>query len=233
MVGLSRTQRHSLVGPPDLWEHKRKFQYEFLLSVGLKPSHNLLDLGCGVLRGGIPLIAYLEEGRYTGIEVRSDVLAEAKLELQENGLESKLPALMLCSDLMDTRVPRTFDFAWAFSVLIHMDDATLEAGLHFVSRHLATGGWFFANVHTAYRPDSTWQGLPLVSRSFEFYSQAFGRNDLQIVDLGPLSAYGHQTRGRDVASEQSNRMLLAIRTGSTLSNRQHAAIEGLRTGHQS
>jgi hypothetical protein len=180
------------------------------------------------LRGGVPLISYLEEGRYTGIEVRSDVLAEAKLELQENGLESKAPTLMLCNDLVELALFRTFDFAWAFSVLIHMDDVTLDAALFFISRHLAVGGWFFANVHTADRPDSTWQGLPLVSRSFDFYNEAFGRNALQILDLGPLSAYGHRSPRGDTDPQLYNRMLLITRTGSQLSCWQYAAIQTLK-----
>lgn len=73
--------RHRLVGSPRLWEMKRRFQFDFLVCRGLVPDDHLLDLGCGTLRGGIPLIAYLDPGHYTGIDVRSEAIDEGRLEL--------------------------------------------------------------------------------------------------------------------------------------------------------
>ena len=78
--------RHGMVGPADLWEMKRRFQIEFLKGVGLQPHHHLLDLGCGTMRGGIPLIQYLDVGHYTGVDVRPAVLEEGCREIEENGL---------------------------------------------------------------------------------------------------------------------------------------------------
>ena len=76
-VTLNRVERrHSLVGPPKLWKLKRDFQINFLKNAGLEPQHYLLDIGCGTLRGGIPLIDYLNVGNYTGIERRRKVLEE-------------------------------------------------------------------------------------------------------------------------------------------------------------
>ena len=91
--------RHALVGPPDLWEMKRQFQIDFLRGVGLQPQHRLLDLGCGTLRGGIPLIAHLDPGNYAGVEVRRDVLDEGRRELAEAGLAGKSPQLVHCERL--------------------------------------------------------------------------------------------------------------------------------------
>jgi len=81
--------RHSLVGPGDLWDVKRRFQLEFLLGAGLKPHHRLLDFGCGTLRGGLPLIEYLDQGNYVGLDVRTETLKEACHELEESGLDQK------------------------------------------------------------------------------------------------------------------------------------------------
>jgi cyclopropane fatty-acyl-phospholipid synthase-like methyltransferase len=86
-----KSVRHALVGPGDLWESKRRFQIEFLLKQGLLPHHRLLDFGCGTLRGGIPLIEYLNDGNYVGLDVRLETLKEACLELEESGLASKNP----------------------------------------------------------------------------------------------------------------------------------------------
>ena len=57
--------------------------------MGLAPEHYLLDIGCGTLRGGIPLIAYLLNGHYFGIEMRADILDEGRTELAEAGLVGK------------------------------------------------------------------------------------------------------------------------------------------------
>ena len=87
-------RRHALVGPAHLWKMKQDFQISFLKSQGLKPNHKLMDIGCGTLRGGIPLISYLEKSNYCGLEVRDAVLEEGKKELKEQNLENKDPQLI-------------------------------------------------------------------------------------------------------------------------------------------
>lgn len=77
----SAERRHHLVGSPKLWKMKQDFQINFLKSQGLKEKDQLLDIGCGTLRGGIPIIKYLDSGNYCGIEVRDQIITEAKKEL--------------------------------------------------------------------------------------------------------------------------------------------------------
>jgi len=49
---LNRAERRfELVGPPELWEMKRRFQIEFLRQFGLQPQHYLLDIGLRRLAG--------------------------------------------------------------------------------------------------------------------------------------------------------------------------------------
>ena len=81
-----QARRHSLVGRPELWQLKRDFQISFLREHGLEPGHFLLDIGCGTLRGGIPIIEYLDAGSYVGIDVRSEAIEEARRELREHRL---------------------------------------------------------------------------------------------------------------------------------------------------
>jgi hypothetical protein len=107
--------RHALVGPLEHWHTQRSFQIRFLRSRSLRPEHHLLDIGCGTLRGGVPLVRYLRTGHYCGIESRSEALEEGKLELQEEGLEAKQPLLLHTSNLT---LPQQYDFPWAFAVLI-------------------------------------------------------------------------------------------------------------------
>src|SRR5436305_12939026 len=76
-------RRHSLAGHARLWKLKRDFQIQFLLQAGLQPYQCLLEIGFGTLRGGIPIIQYLDEAHYTGTEIRRRVFEEAKKELLE------------------------------------------------------------------------------------------------------------------------------------------------------
>ena len=86
-LALDRKQRrHGLVGPAKVWKQKRAFQYAFLTSYGLQQQHILLDIGCGTLRGGIPLIDYLEPRNYIGIDNSERRLAEARRELSSTAL---------------------------------------------------------------------------------------------------------------------------------------------------
>lgn len=183
---------------------KRAFQIRFLSEMGLKPAHYLVDIGCGTLRGGVPLIEYLEAGHYFGVEVRQEALEEGRKELRDAGLASKNPTLLLCPDISQLTVDRSFDYMWAFSVLIHMSDEILDHTLGFVSRHLSKDGVFFANVNMGDRREGSWQGFPVVSRTFEFYAEACARHGLAVTDLGPLRELGHQS---EVELHDRQRML--------------------------
>lgn len=204
-------RRHSLVGSGDLYEMKREFQIHFLESAGLKPCHDLLDLGCGTLRGGIPVIDYLEEGRYCGVDVRESALGEAQKELRLHGLEHKCPLLVhVPEDLSRVDLGRKFDFIWAFSVFIHMRDEILLGALAFVSRHLKESGMFYGNVNIGLREARSWQGFPVVWRSKEFYHQAASFNGLHISDLGTLASLGHHS-GNARADSQIMLQLTRVR----------------------
>ena len=187
---------------------KREFQINFLKRFGLMPQHYLLDIGCGTLRGGIPLIDYLDQGHYFGIEVRNDALEEGRKELKESGLEWKSPKLLLVPDMAQAHLPQKFDFIWAFSVLFHMADDVLNGALSFVSRHLAAGGVFFANIRTAEKEDRKWKGLDAVWRSLEFYQRACANHGLILSDLGPLKNYGHAPHATDPNSRRMLRITL-------------------------
>jgi len=83
-----------------------------LVDHGLLPKHRLLDIGCGVLRGGIPLIEYLDAGHYVGVEARTEVLKEARKELAKSGLEGKRPLLVNEADPTRVRLDTPIDVAW-------------------------------------------------------------------------------------------------------------------------
>ena len=203
------SSRHGLVGPADLWEAKRRFQMNFLLGVGLKPSHKLLDFGCGTLRGGLPLIDYLEPGNYYGFDVRIETLKEACNELEESGLEQKMPTLIHSCNLSSLTFTGGFDFIWAFSVLIHLDDIKLEDFLFFAARNLAPDGKIFANVVYGDKSDGCWRIFPTIARPQTFYQNTYLKYGLKLCDMGALREFGHVARPRPLAQELSQRMLEA------------------------
>lgn len=196
LFGTPSERRHARVGPPHLWQMKRAFQLDFLQRMGLERGQRLLDIGCGTLRGGLPLIEFLEPGHYSGVEVRAEVLAEARAELAEAGLAHKSPVLVHTSDLGTLELATRFDVIWAFSVLIHMDDATLERALRFVARQLGRAGSFYSNVRIPAAAGGEeraqrWEGFPVVTRSLDFYRAAGARHGLALHDLGSLATLGH------------------------------------------
>lgn len=186
-------KRHALVGPPELWKLKRDFQITFLKERGLRPENYVVDIGCGTLRGGVPIIRYLDVGHYCGIEVRSAVLAEARKELAENNLESKNAVLVSVDSFAAIRLPQRFNIAWAFSVFFHMADRVLADCLGFVRKHLAADGRLFANVLIGHSPLSDWQGFPVVHRTEEAYARFASDCGLQIRRVGTLRELGHHS----------------------------------------
>lgn len=201
-----KERRHAMVGPAQLWKMKRDFQIQFLKTMGLKPEHYLLDIGCGTLRGGIPLIKYLQDGHYFGVEVRKEVLDEGRKELREASLEEKKPNLLVSPDISQLTIEQKFDYLWAFSVLIHMCDEILNDTLDFVSNHLLDDGVFYANVNvlTGEGTDGYWQGFPVVIRPLEFYNHACTKYGLVVSDLGGLKDHGHVS---NVENQDNQRML--------------------------
>lgn len=202
---LGRSRRHGQVGPAYLWRKKRQFQIDFLTDAGLRPHHYLLDVGCGTLRGGIPLIAYLEPGHYHGFDVRSSVIEEAALELREAGLVDKRPELHTGSSMEDFSAPVAFDVVWAFSVLIHMPDDEVERCIAKVAKVLAEDGRFYANVRVGEREDTGhWERFPIVRRPISYYREVAARNGMTVQDQGSLWGLGHRT----FSPADMNRMLL-------------------------
>lgn len=183
--------RHSMVGRADLWQMKRAFQIDFLRGQGLRTSHRVLDIGCGSLRGGAALIAYLEPGGYSGVDVRESVLAEARQELRREKLLDKRPELVLATAMAALNLKRDFDVLWAFSVLFHLADPILDACFVMAARHLKPEGIFFANVIAGNGPPGEWQGFPVAARTLETYQALALSHGLHTRIVGTLADLGH------------------------------------------
>ena len=188
-----KEQRHSMVGKARLWKMKQQFQIDFLKKMGLTKQATFLDIGCGTLRGGIPIINYLDENKYYGIDVRSEVIAEAEKELEQENLKSKNPTLISFTDFSEFDFNSKFDVMFAFSVLIHLSDTILESCLKFVSENLEDDGIFYANVNVVENKEQNWQGFPVVFRSLDFYNTIAKKYELTIEVISTLRELGHVT----------------------------------------
>ena len=193
VIQTPEERRHSLVGPANMWKMKRDFQIKFLKSMNLQPENYLLDIGCGTLRGGIPVISYLDKGHYFGIDIRETALDEARNELHDSGLENRIPTLLLSKDISQLKIDQKFNFIWAFSVLFHLNDQILNHTLDFVSKHLSDNGVFYANVSIGNSQEGQWEEFPVNSRLLSFYIDCCARYNLAVDDLGTLRQLGHVT----------------------------------------
>jgi SAM-dependent methyltransferase len=179
------------------WQEHRRFQFDFLKSVGLKPESTLLEIGCGPLTLAIPAIDYLERGHYTGIDVRPEVLNLAHSEIALRNLSSKNPRL-LYSESFGSELTETFDFVWSFSVLYHLTDDLLNQCLAQVARR----GVYYANVNTV-DAESRWLQFPFVCRSLDFYRDQAAKHGLTVTVIGQLQDLGFRLAGQ----EKTNHLL--------------------------
>jgi SAM-dependent methyltransferase len=125
------------------WLALGQMQFDYLVEHGLKPSHRMLDIGCGNLRAGWRFIDYLDTGGYYGIDISPDILIAGKKVLAERGLQHKLPHLTLTQDLTFDFLPESaFDVVHAHSVFSHSPLEVIDECLAHVRRVLAPGGFF-------------------------------------------------------------------------------------------
>lgn len=152
-VGFYReVMRHNVAADPDLaigsgsrkrWMELGRNQFDFLTANGLDPTHLMLEIGCGNLRGGWRFIDYLGPGQYTGIDISPDVLFSAQHTLVEFDLQDKLPRLTPVRDLTLSWLPAAhFDVVHAHSVFSHCPMDVIAECFANVARVMAPKSFF-------------------------------------------------------------------------------------------
>jgi SAM-dependent methyltransferase len=185
------------------FDEHRRFQMSFLKEQGLLSSHMLLEIGCGPLTGGIPIIEYLAPGNYVGVDVRSNVLDLSWREVSKAALSAKNPRLICSASFGDLELgDQAFDFIFSFSVLFHLSDDILESYFKVVRRRLKEAGVCFANVNTI-DDASTWLEFPFVKRDLEKYQEVAAGCGLKMKSLGEIRNLGFRLPGQ----ERRNQML--------------------------
>ena len=143
-VGLKPGDAHyrAYVGPPEDYDLIAAMTFNLLTTLGLRQHHSLLDVGCGSLRIGRLLIAYLNRGKYFGVEPNEWLVEEGiKRELGEGLLEIKRPTFFF-SDSPETiaHTKVSFDFAIAQSIFSHCGLDLIKNWLSAISNSLAGDG---------------------------------------------------------------------------------------------
>ncbi len=134
------------VGPT--WERAGIAQVEFFVEKkGLLPTNSFLDIGCGCLRFGHLIIPYLDAGMYCGMEIDAQILAAGIQHELSEGAEAKKPHLACDGDFTFSRFDRTFDYACAHSLFIHLPLVEIEKCFANLLPVMAIGGkFFFTNI---------------------------------------------------------------------------------------
>lgn len=132
-----------------LWEEMGALQIDFLRAQGLKPRHRVLDVGCGALRGGLPMIRYLRKGHYYGMDINASLLEAGRGEVRAAGLDGKEPHLLEDARFDATSFGVTFDFAIAQSVFTHVTLNHVSAALNALHEVMKPRGTLFATYFPA------------------------------------------------------------------------------------
>ncbi len=148
---ISSGEHRKLVG--GLWHEIGALQFEFLLQEGLRPSHRLIDIGCGALRCGVPIIEYLDAGNYYGLDINASLIEAGKYELANAGLTAKAAQLLVSDRFEMSRFGSSFDFAIAQSLFSHLDKVGIAQCLAEARRVLRPRSKFFSTFFLAPRSE--------------------------------------------------------------------------------
>ena len=107
---------------------------------GLKPSHRLVDFGCGTGRLAMHAIPSLPHGHYIGIDVSQEMLR--RLDQRLRALPRSTCRVSLMHQAFDTfpMADRSVDMVCAFSVFTHMEHEDSFRYLREARRVVRTGG---------------------------------------------------------------------------------------------
>jgi SAM-dependent methyltransferase len=183
------------------WDEHCRFQIGFLKNRGLLPTHKLLEIGCGPLTGGIPIIGYLDPGNYFGIDIRSSVLDLSWCEIGLAKLSAKNPRLICSASFGSEELGQEkFDFVFSFSVLFHLTDELLQSFLLQVSARLKPHGICLAQVNT-HLEDSAWLQFPFIKRTVTDYLRAAQEAGLNAKPLGTIQSLGFKLESEERLNE--------------------------------
>lgn len=153
------------VGPAHQFDFMGATQFRLLTTLGLREHHDLLDFGCGSLRAGRLLMAYLQPGRYHGIEPNTWLLDDAIARDLGAGFVARRQPQFDANDRFDMTVfGKRFDFIVAQSIFSHAGPDLVGPALASARAALADDGLMLATfIHRANIP-----GAPLEQTGWRY-----------------------------------------------------------------
>ena len=209
MIGSSRVQtplqnradllrKGQFLGVPfDDFDRGGREQLIFLLMNGLRPDSQVLDLGCGVLRGGYWLIHFLDAGGYHGIEPHAERLEiGTTVILESETLRLKEPLFDSNATFDTDAFGKKFDFFLAYSIWTHAPKHQIEVMLDGFVRNSRDDAAFLASILPARRKADDYTGdkwfgtshdshVPgCIRHSFSWIREACSRRGLHVQMVG-------------------------------------------------
>lgn len=167
------------------------WQLELMKKCGLEPDDTLLDLGCGTLRGGLHLIRYLDEGKYTGVDPLPELLADGQRLIEQANLEDRRAVLLELSAI-DTIEHGVARFVLTQSVLNHLGEEQIEATVSLVARVMSRDGVWVSTGQISDAQTGVDVGRPHPSRpnerlhsvmGMEWFQKVLARNGMRMKVL--------------------------------------------------
>lgn len=128
-----------------LWDELGNLQLDFLQQRGLQPTHTLLDMGCGSLRGGVKFVDYLNSNHYFGVDINQSLLDAGLIELEKAGLHDKKVKLANSNCFDASQFAVKFDYAIAISLFTHLSVNFIVQCLERIKQVLSQDGKFYAS----------------------------------------------------------------------------------------
>jgi SAM-dependent methyltransferase len=141
------------IGGGDFKRTGNDFRKLFIELGRLKPTHRVLDIGCGIGRMAGPLTTYLSNGgTYEGFDIVKDGIDWCQTNITTRYPNFKFQVADIHNDHYNPsgrylgteyKFPfsdREFDFAFLTSVFTHMPTAEVEQYVHEIGRVLKPGG---------------------------------------------------------------------------------------------
>jgi len=187
----------SMVGPFGYWDQLQQYQLSLLKTFGLQPHHQLLDIGCGPLQGGLAFIRYLNPNCYVGIDLQERVIEEAYLQVVREQLTKKNPVLAVGEDFGKYYFRRKFDYIWASQLLYHLDENKVDSLFEAVSGMLNQTGIFLFDIigyPNEVKKTSKWNGFNFHLHSEDFIKKTGMKYELMAESAGTIERYGYPCR---------------------------------------
>lgn len=149
LVGWKRLEDAKIYVGTD--ETSGQLQFELLKREGLARSSRVLEIGCGALHAGVPLMQFLEQGHYVGIDP-NEWLRQKAMERKPDVrrlVEEKEARFLTVDDFDASSLGLKFDFVLSHSVLSHAAHHQLEQFLRNASKVLAPQGRIVASIRLA------------------------------------------------------------------------------------